>query len=163
MKTLTILRGLPGSGKSEFAKQLPRALVCSTDDFFTNSEGEYKIDFTKFGEAHAYCRDKMLDGILLGHQEIVIDNTNIQLWEMRSYLMAGAIAGYRMSIVEWIPTTLSEVKYCHARNTHGVPLATIATMALNWSPSEITVRELHSYGHSVDVSQRYIIDPICGD
>ena len=59
-KTLYIVRGLPGSGKSTFAKQLVSHdfLVCEADKYFIDKEtGEYNFDFTKIKDAHKFCQD----------------------------------------------------------------------------------------------------------
>ena len=50
MKTLYIVRGLPGSGKSTFAHTLD-CPVFEADMFFVNSEGVYNFDFTRIKDA----------------------------------------------------------------------------------------------------------------
>ncbi len=54
-KVLYIVRGIPGSGKSTFAKQLVGAdfLVCEADKYFM-VDGEYKFDATKLKQAHDF-------------------------------------------------------------------------------------------------------------
>ena len=54
-KILYIVRGIPGSGKSTFAKRLVihDFLVCEADKYFVDKEtGEYNFDFTKIKDAH---------------------------------------------------------------------------------------------------------------
>jgi tRNA uridine 5-carbamoylmethylation protein Kti12 len=48
-KTLIIMRGLPGSGKSTRARELQeKGVIHSTDTYFTNPlTGEYEFDFEK--------------------------------------------------------------------------------------------------------------------
>jgi tRNA uridine 5-carbamoylmethylation protein Kti12 len=61
MKQVFILRGLPGSGKSYYAQNLAdelatadesQYLICSTDDYFLNEQGEYHFDKFKLPQYH---------------------------------------------------------------------------------------------------------------
>ena len=82
MKNLYIVRGLPGSGKSTFAKTLVGHdfLVCEADKYFMVN-GEYKFDVTKLKEAHESCRNMvetyMKDSMVNDqfYQEIAVSNT----------------------------------------------------------------------------------------
>lgn len=86
-KKLILMRGLPGSGKSTLAKNLagPGGVVYSTDDFFM-VKGEYVYDSTKIVEYHKRNFDRTVEALKKGIEIIVIDNTNIKLWEMRKYV-----------------------------------------------------------------------------
>ena len=53
-KELILVRGIPGSGKSTFAKSLGGTHF-ETDKFFM-VDGEYKFDGTKIKEAHKWCK-----------------------------------------------------------------------------------------------------------
>lgn len=87
-KTIFILRGLPGSGKSTLANQLtekiPNLIICSADDFFLNTSGEYEFNAEKRGEAHKVCQEKAKKACI-DSRNIVIDNTNIRKWETKYY------------------------------------------------------------------------------
>ena len=59
-RTVVILRGLPGSGKSVVGRQLAAAapegkqcVVCGADFYFTTPSGEYNFDATQLPQAHA--------------------------------------------------------------------------------------------------------------
>lgn len=81
------MRGVPGSGKSTLAKQIAgeKGVIYSTDDFFM-VKGEYVYDVKMIGKYH----EKNFERTVLAMQKsiplIVIDNTNIKLWEMRKYV-----------------------------------------------------------------------------
>jgi len=60
MKSLIVLRGLPGAGKSTLAEVLSAGIhpIACADDYFM-VDGEYKFDARKLGEAHANCRNRV--------------------------------------------------------------------------------------------------------
>ncbi|KAG8231432.1 hypothetical protein J437_LFUL000149 [Ladona fulva] len=93
---LILLRGLPGSGKSTLAKNLlstpgARGSVHSTDEFFHVPRGGkgqtlYQYDPLRLGEAHEWNRVQVLRAIAHGVTPIIVDNTNVQKWEMLPYV-----------------------------------------------------------------------------
>jgi predicted kinase len=116
-KVLYIVRGVPGSGKSTFAKSLGGTHF-ETDKFFM-VDGEYKFDGTKIKEAHKWCQDSVNTAMLLNHTSglnsiIVVSNTFTQEWEMEPYFQMANYFDYKVfSIV---------VENRHGGiNQHGVP------------------------------------------
>ena len=81
MKTLYLIRGLPGSAKSTLAKMLVAAYFkrgvsmhhFEADDWFTN-DGTYKFDHIQLGEAHAYCQQRTEWHLKRDH-DVVVANT----------------------------------------------------------------------------------------
>jgi predicted kinase len=102
MKTLTLLRGLPGSGKSTFAKQIwNEYAICEADKYFVDKEsGEYRFDASKLKEAHSWCKNeveiRMIDNQINSqyYVEIVVSNTFTQEWEMEEYHKLAEKYGY---------------------------------------------------------------------
>jgi predicted kinase len=104
-KVLYIVRGIPGSGKSTFAKMLVGEdfLVCEADKYFIDKEtGEYNFDSTKIKEAHKFCQDTvesyMKDSLVNDqfYREIAVSNTFTQEWEMRPYFELAKNYGYKV-------------------------------------------------------------------
>ncbi len=104
-KVLYIVRGIPGSGKSTFAKMLVGEdfLVCEADKYFIDKEtGEYNFDSTKIKEAHKFCQDTvesyMKDSLVNDqfYREIAVSNTFTQEWEMRPYFEMAKNYGYKV-------------------------------------------------------------------
>jgi len=104
-KVLYIIRGIPGSGKSTFAKMLVGEdfLVCEADKYFIDKEtGEYNFDSTKIKEAHKFCQDTvesyMKDSLVNDqfYREIAVSNTFTQEWEMRPYFELAKNYGYKV-------------------------------------------------------------------
>ena len=117
MKTLYLVRGVPGSGKSTFAKTLGGTHF-ETDNYFM-VDGEYKFDFTKLREAHKWCQDSVNTAMILNHttgqnEVIVVSNTFTQEWEMESYYKMAETWGYRVFSV------IVENRHGGV-NQHGVP------------------------------------------
>jgi predicted kinase len=99
MKTLYIVRGLPGSGKSTFAKTLGGTRF-ETDNFFM-VDGEYKFDGSKIKEAHNWCQNSVNSAMILNNtaglnETIVVSNTFTQEWEMKPYYDMAETYGYKV-------------------------------------------------------------------
>ena len=104
-KILYIVRGIPGSGKSTFAKKIVGHdfLVCEADKYFINKEtGEYKFDVSKIKDAHKFCQDTvetyMKDSLVNNqfYREIAVSNTFTQEWEMDQYFKLAKEYGYKV-------------------------------------------------------------------
>jgi predicted kinase len=121
MKKLFIVRGLPGSGKSTFAKALVKHdfLVCEADKYFIVN-GEYKFDASKLKIAHESCRNLvetyMKDSSVNDqfYREIAVSNTFTQEWEMQVYLDLAKQYNYMVF------TIIVENRH-EGVNQHGVP------------------------------------------
>jgi len=129
-KILYIVRGLPGSGKSTFAKKLVNAdfLVCEADKYFIDREtGEYKFDGSKIKDAHKYCYDLvetyMKDSMINDqwYREIVVSNTFTMEWEMTPYFELAKKYNYKVFCL------IVENRH-EGKNVHGVPTDKIEQM-----------------------------------
>lgn len=127
-KVLTLLRGLPGSGKSTFANFIwTSGVICEADQYFVDENGNYNFDGSKIKDAHKWCRDKvekmMKDNEANGqyYPEIVVSNTFTQEWEMEEYYKLAEKYGYTVfSII---------VENRHGGvNEHGVPADKLEAM-----------------------------------
>jgi predicted kinase len=102
-KILTLVRGLPGSGKSTFANNITNKFsICEADKFFYDKEGNYNFDATKLATAHEWCRNqveiRMKDNQANEqfYPHIVVSNTFTQKWEMESYYKLAEQYGYKV-------------------------------------------------------------------
>ena len=122
MKTLYIVRGLPGSGKSSLAKKVAE-LVYSADDFFTNKKGEYNFNVKLLGKAHEWCWGKVRDAMYIGVQAVAVANTFTQGWEAEKYYQIAEEYGYSVFVIE-----------CQNDfgNVHDVPQKSIDAMKERW-------------------------------
>jgi predicted kinase len=93
---LIIVRGLPGSGKSTFAKSLGGEHI-EADMFFVDREtGEYKFDATKLKLAHNWCAIQVQKAMVEDEPKIIVSNTFTQEWEMKTYYDLAKMHGYRV-------------------------------------------------------------------
>jgi len=140
MRTVIIMRGIPGCGKThETAKLISdvgpgeRTVVVSADHYFMNEEsGEYEFDPTKLPYAHNDCMSRFLEALGKRIELVVVDNTNVHHWEYHNYVLAADLAGYNVVIHEIMPSTLKGLRHCAERNSHGVPAPAVARMAMEF-------------------------------
>jgi predicted kinase len=100
-KNLLLLRGLPGSGKTTFAKVLEGAdgfQVFSLDDFFTDKDGNYAFDYKQNHLAYKTCQSQTEAAMKNGVSKILVDQTFALLWELQPYLVLAATYGYRVFV-----------------------------------------------------------------
>ncbi|CAI9557233.1 unnamed protein product, partial [Staurois parvus] len=130
-RKLVLLRGVPGSGKSTLARilleQSPDGIVFSTDDYFCQENG-YAYDVKLLGDAHNWNQNRAQRAMDDGRSPIIIDNTNIQAWEMKPYVQMALDRGYAVDFLEpntWWKLDPHELE---KRNTHRVPREKISQM-----------------------------------
>lgn len=130
-KVLVLLRGAPGSGKSTLARDLvnhnPGGVRLSTDDFFTH-HGRYHFDPTALGEAHEWNRRRAKEAFEARANPIIIDNTNMQGWEMKPYVALALKHGYKVLFREPDTWWKNKPRELQRRSTHDVPAEKIRRM-----------------------------------
>jgi predicted kinase len=155
-KTLYILRGVPGSGKSYKAKELAGStgVIFSTDEFWGSDSEEYLNNFKqatedgnleqKQSEYHGKNYERAVVALKQGVSPIVIDNTNVEKIHFQHYVDAAKAHGYQVQYAEsdfqpWKdirphissknPEELEKAsKFFHQNNKHGVPQSVILKM-----------------------------------
>ena len=128
-KILVLMRGVPGCGKSHLANQMKgRGSVLSTDDFFMNHRGQYVFNPTLLSEAHDWNKKRTERELKARVNPIIIDNTNLEAWEMQPYISMALRYKYAVELV--VPETSwnSNARILAQKNTHGVPLPKIHQM-----------------------------------
>lgn len=98
MKTLILLRGLPGSGKTTLGYAIG-VVPLSADDYFYDESGNYNFDASKLRAAHNWCRLRTEQQMEDGVDTIVVANTFTQKWEMDGYYELANQYGYRVHSV----------------------------------------------------------------
>lgn len=147
MKTMLIMRGWPGSGKSYLAKQtealankcLLNCEIFSTDNFWMLADGTYRFDPTRLGIAHEWNRTQVSNACKRYPYAIpecvIIDNTNLTFKEFVPYLDIAKLN--KFMVFEVVPNTpwMYNTQECVERNQHGVPFDAIKRMQDKFQPS----------------------------
>jgi len=119
---LFIIRGLPGSGKSTYAKALLANGMVSqhleADEFMTDDQGNYKFDPSILQKCHQQCQ-MWVKYYLDKGENVAVANTFTRKWEIVPYTRMG----YTFEVI----TMTGEYK-----NIHGVPDQVIKQMKHRW-------------------------------
>ena len=123
-----ILRGLPGSGKTEFCKSLRDHVYVSMDDYWTKDGQPYEFIASDIPKAVRWTHDKFVEK-LEQHKDdpkalIVVDNTHTRVWEMQFYLDKAYEAGWMTQVVR----LEADVMDCASRGKHPVPSSKLLEM-----------------------------------
>src|ERR1035438_1589064 len=124
LATLTLIRGLPGSGKTSIAKSLPGVLV-EADQFHTAPDGTYRYDGSKAGKAHKWCLEETERLLKNGH-DVIVANVFGQRWQIRAYYELAEQLGVQVATLR----ATGEFK-----NSHDVPSWVIDGMSARWQIS----------------------------
>jgi predicted kinase len=130
---LTIVRGLPGAGKTTCAQRISSktgAALVSADDFFTGEDGVYRFNPSLLPQAHAACQGAARR-LLAGDRDVVVHNTFTQGWEFTPYLRIAQEFDAEVEIIDVFDGGCSDEEL-FKRNVHEVPLAGIAAMRARW-------------------------------
>lgn len=125
MRSLVILRGLPGSGKTTLAKVLSengKYPVYSIDDFFTAADGVYKFEFEKNHLAYKQCEENTRKAMEQEIPKIFLDNTFTLEWEIEPYFKLAKEFNYNIFV------TTVENRH-HGKNIHEISDEQIRKMA----------------------------------
>lgn len=128
---LVLLRGLPGSGKSFLARTLqednPSGVILSTDDYFYIN-GQYQFDVRYLGEAHEWNQNRAKEAFEKKVSPVIIDNTNLQAWEMKPYVALSQKHKYKVLFREPDTWWKFKPKELARRNIHGISKEKITRM-----------------------------------
>lgn len=143
-RTVYIMRGVPGVGKSDIAKLFaPSEHIYSAADYFEfDADGKYLYDRNKVRDAHEYTNRRIKKAMVNLTPKLVIDNTNIRKWEFSKHVDLASELGYSVLIVHVISQlTASELA---ARSVHGVDETNIQRMLDKFQQIDSYAHYLHS-------------------
>lgn len=97
MRILTLVRGLPGAGKSTYARSLG-CLHLEQDQFLVQG-GKYEWSPGNMQGAVQYCQNMAQEAMAHGC-DLVVSNTFTRAWEMQPYLDLAGMFAYDVVLVE---------------------------------------------------------------
>ena len=129
MKTLIILRGLPGAGKSSFANFMwSSGVIFEADKYFYDEKGNYNFDASKLHAAHKWCQGEVETAMILNYTsggeyypEIIVSNTSTTEKEMQPYIDLAKQYDYK------VVSLIVENRHGN-KSVHGVPDETMEKM-----------------------------------
>lgn len=124
-KTIYLIRGSSGCGKSTFANQIEeickagntRCIIASADDYFM-SDGKYKFEASKLGIAHKTCIEKVDNACFFEIPVILVTNTLTTEKELSPYLKIAEKYTYK------VVSLVLEHRH-NGENIHNVPKQTL--------------------------------------
>lgn len=135
-KTVFIMRGLPGSGKSTFAKKLAEKYrrsikIVSADDFMVDDKGRHKFDGERLRIIHQLCFEAFCK-CLAKNTSVIVDNSNREYWEYQRYVDIATEFSYRIIILEIPCRNHRTLEFFWRRHIHTVPARTAEKMWRMW-------------------------------
>jgi predicted kinase len=144
VRDMIIMRGLSGAGKSHTARELvntrggdPSTTIFSAVDYYDlhSLSIEETQGIRRFAhEAHEWCQNGVLQAAQLNQSLIVVDNTNIRLWEMMQYLEIAARHGYTVTIKHSRAPWRFDVRGCVINNDRRLDAEFIQHQLDRWEP-----------------------------
>ncbi|GBF51663.1 AAA domain protein [Leptospira ryugenii] len=124
-KTLLLLRGLPGSGKSTFVellKSLSPVVAFSLDEYFLNEEGIYHFNYRENHKAYKQCYTNVHQAMKDSISFLIVDQTFVSFREIKPYLDLALEFSYK--------TFVLTVENRHdGENQHGISDTQLVKMA----------------------------------
>ena len=141
MKTLIVVRGLPGAGKSDFVTYLGvQSWVCG-DQFASAIPDNPKRPGEAGYQRRLAAMDRVREHARDGVPRICLEGVFSDMSVLAPLLMAPELAEYRVVVIhvetDAPPETLA------ARNTHGVEARSILACAEAWQPYMEAMYERH--------------------
>src|SRR5262245_49221920 len=105
MATLTITRGLPGSGKTTWAKAQPRAVRVNRDELRKMLHGGWTGE--SWAERHVTAAQRAaVEALLRNGVDVICDDTNLRAKVVRELAELASECGASVSLVDFTHVSL---------------------------------------------------------
>ncbi|XP_062391691.1 NEDD4-binding protein 2-like 1 [Sardina pilchardus] len=143
-RKLIIMRGLPGSLKTDKANELLKeydgGIIVSADDYFRNGPNGEMVNFdpSKLWVAHMKAQRKASDALSRKENPVIIDNINMEFQYMYPYVFMGFRKGYWIEFEDLMDEEASPNDF-HRRCKYKIPLEKFE----KWKASYRRVRHIY--------------------
>ena len=128
-RTMIIMRGISGSGKTYTANKIanergfaPAEVIFSAADYFMiNGIPSSDRSRDTIMASHAWMQQRLETSLQAGQSLVIVDNTNCRLWEVRQFIDLALLYDYVPQIQYPDSAWLWDKAECHRRNVHNVP------------------------------------------
>lgn len=131
-----IMSGLPGSGKSYYANQIQQrdpqsTRIISADNWLLDPLKPTQEDLKA---AHKSCCRAFVWEITNEHlDKVIVDNTNLQAWEIAPYYLMAEAFNHKVSICR----ILCDPEVAFKCQTHNVPFDKYCQMVVNFKRRDV--------------------------
>jgi len=133
-KTVYILRGVSGSGKSTYAAELAKqhryTVICSADAYFIDEGNNYNWNPKYLRQAHEWCYNNFRTALTKEAEYVILDNTNTRLREFEKYIRLAKVWEYDIKVIRFE----CSLRECAKANQHKVDLETITKQYQRFEP-----------------------------
>ena len=146
-RTVLIMRGIPGSGKTHLVENSAEATgrsgytYCSARQLF-HKTGASVPDPSEMNIAEAYCRSCFLDAMANLSPFVVVDGVHSKCWEYAVYKCLARAFGYAYHVLEIRVTQPEDIKLCQQNCSSGKRLEELLEDVQDWEEDpEATVKQ----------------------
>lgn len=107
MNKITLVYGLPSSGKSTLARRMKEetelnylsATILETDDYFKQT-GQFLWDYRRLSDAHEWTYDQCAQAIRDNVNLIIVANVNLNFRHIAPYVYVSQVFKYELELIE---------------------------------------------------------------
>jgi hypothetical protein len=137
-RRVIVLRGMPGSGKTQLFEEYmsnnpEESCWCvSNYDLFYDDDGNFSYDNTRQDESRARCMENFIEAMNKDYDTIFVNNVNSQLWEYESFITLAKMREYNVEVWTLPCDGEGQLAYFQSRNQYGVPLSYARKLFDRW-------------------------------
>lgn len=143
---VTIVRGVPGSGKTYYVYHLEKErdgefALCNWNDYFVDGEGNYKFKGSELGRAEQQSRLKFIRAISEKVKRIYVVGYFNEEWMYYEYEKLAKVSGYNVEIVDIECSDHRHLMHFNKRSQHNTPYTKSLKCFDNWEYYETNTRQ----------------------
>jgi hypothetical protein len=134
---VTIIRGLPGSGKTNLIYNLEKDRekvysICNSNNYFYDDENEYNFKTKLITNSELYCYNKFLNSMKDKIGRIYVLGNFNKKWMYQNYIDAAELNKYEVKIIELECPSKNHLNYFSKRCKYEFPIKKSLSLLKNW-------------------------------